>query len=169
MAVLMCAPLCTMQFDPDEWWQCTEVAHRLVYGYGELTWEWVYGLRSYVHVLPFAVLFQARHTTPTLGSRTLPQLGTPTELQAFPTQLLRLASCDSPTVLVHAPRVLQGVVAAAGDLCIGRFASVYFDDAAVGQDVLLLSVIEPLSRPYAWKFRISHGRPLAAPAGQQLV
>ena len=46
------------QFDPDEWWQAPEVAHRLVYGYGELTWEWEHGLRGYTHILPFAALFQ---------------------------------------------------------------------------------------------------------------
>jgi phosphatidylinositol glycan class B len=25
---------------PDEYWQGTEIAHRLYYGYGYLTWEW---------------------------------------------------------------------------------------------------------------------------------
>ena len=25
---------------PDEYWQGPEVAHQLVFGYGELTWEW---------------------------------------------------------------------------------------------------------------------------------
>jgi hypothetical protein len=32
-------------FNPDEYWQSLEVAHRLVFGYGHLTWEWAAGLR----------------------------------------------------------------------------------------------------------------------------
>lgn len=27
-------------FQPDEYFQSLEVAHRLVFGYGQLTWEW---------------------------------------------------------------------------------------------------------------------------------
>ena len=27
-------------FNPDEYWQSVEVAHRWVFGYGHLTWEW---------------------------------------------------------------------------------------------------------------------------------
>jgi phosphatidylinositol glycan class B len=30
-------------FVPDEYWQGPEVAHRLVFGYGHLTWEWRHG------------------------------------------------------------------------------------------------------------------------------
>ena len=57
-----------------------------------------------------------------------------------PAQLLRLTSCDTPEVLALAPRVLQALIAAGCDLCIARFAAVYFDDDAVGKDVLLLLV-----------------------------
>eukprot|EP00850_Spirogloea_muscicola_P025353 SM002824S10767 [mRNA] locus=s2824:12:1166:- [translate_table: standard] len=45
-------------FNPDEYWQCTEVAHRLAFGYGELTWEWRAGLRGYAHPLVFAALYR---------------------------------------------------------------------------------------------------------------
>eukprot|EP00850_Spirogloea_muscicola_P026165 SM005886S18617 [mRNA] locus=s5886:207:887:+ [translate_table: standard] len=45
-------------FNPDEYWQCTEVAHRLAFGYGALTWEWRAGLRGYAHPLVFAVLYR---------------------------------------------------------------------------------------------------------------
>ena len=37
---LLNAILVTTQLDPDEWWQAPEVAHRLVFGCGVLTWEW---------------------------------------------------------------------------------------------------------------------------------
>ncbi|ESN96015.1 hypothetical protein HELRODRAFT_189070 [Helobdella robusta] len=42
---------------PDEYWQCTEVAHKLVFGYGHMTWEWKNGLRSYSYPLIFAAYF----------------------------------------------------------------------------------------------------------------
>lgn len=45
-------------FDADEYWQTIEVAHRQVFGYGWLTWEWHVGLRSYLYVLPFIGYFQ---------------------------------------------------------------------------------------------------------------
>eukprot|EP00850_Spirogloea_muscicola_P022504 SM000298S10958 [mRNA] locus=s298:46730:52180:- [translate_table: standard] len=55
-------------FNPDEYWQCTEVAHRLAFGYGELTWEWRAGLRGYAHPLVFAALFVALVGTVALDS-----------------------------------------------------------------------------------------------------
>ncbi|CRK93399.1 CLUMA_CG006935, isoform A [Clunio marinus] len=36
-------------FSPDEYWQSLEVAHKIIYGYGHLTWEWSQGIRSYLH------------------------------------------------------------------------------------------------------------------------
>lgn len=45
-------------FAPDEQWQCTEIAHKLVFGYGYKTWEWSEGIRSYVHPLMFAWILQ---------------------------------------------------------------------------------------------------------------
>jgi phosphatidylinositol glycan class B len=45
-------------FNPDEHWQCLEVAHRIVFGYDHLTWEWKRGLRSYLHPLVFAALYK---------------------------------------------------------------------------------------------------------------
>lgn len=38
-------------FQADEYWQSLEPAHRAVFGYGYLTWEWQIGLRSYFHPL----------------------------------------------------------------------------------------------------------------------
>ena len=45
-------------FNPDEYWQSVEVAHNVVFGYGYLTWEWKERIRSIVHPLIFAGLFQ---------------------------------------------------------------------------------------------------------------
>ena len=35
-------------FQPDEIFQTLEPAHRLAYGYGVITWEWLDGIRSWV-------------------------------------------------------------------------------------------------------------------------
>lgn len=43
----------TSFFNPDEYFQSLEVAHKHVFGYGHLTWEWTAGLRSYLHPLLF--------------------------------------------------------------------------------------------------------------------
>lgn len=43
---------------PDEYWQSLEVAHRISYGYGYLTWEWVLGLRSYLYPSLIALLYK---------------------------------------------------------------------------------------------------------------
>ncbi|KAF3961618.1 hypothetical protein CMV_013780 [Castanea mollissima] len=45
-------------FNPDEHWQALEVAHRIAFGYGHLTWEWKKGIRSYLHPVLFAVLYK---------------------------------------------------------------------------------------------------------------
>jgi len=45
-------------FVPDEYWQSLEVAHRLSFGYGYLTWEWVEGIRSLIHPFFIAVIYK---------------------------------------------------------------------------------------------------------------
>ena len=44
-------------FNPDEYWQGPEVAHRWVFGYGHLTWEWqpCVALRSAMHPAIYAL------------------------------------------------------------------------------------------------------------------
>ena len=46
-------------FQPDEYFQSLEPAHKLVFGYGELTWEWiaVRPIRSIFHPALFAPLY----------------------------------------------------------------------------------------------------------------
>lgn len=43
---------------PDEYWQSLEVAHKLVFEYGHLTWEWIFGIRSYTYPLLIAILYK---------------------------------------------------------------------------------------------------------------
>lgn len=45
-------------FVPDEYWQSLEVAHKFAFGYGYLTWEWVLGIRNYIHPLIIAFIFK---------------------------------------------------------------------------------------------------------------
>ncbi|KAG5463949.1 hypothetical protein LSCM1_00123 [Leishmania martiniquensis] len=40
---------------PDEWWQSEEVAYKVVFGRGHLTWEWEDAIRSYVFPSIFAL------------------------------------------------------------------------------------------------------------------
>lgn len=42
-------------FQADEFWQSLEPAHYMAFGYGELTWEWKFGLRSYAFPLIFQI------------------------------------------------------------------------------------------------------------------
>ncbi len=46
-------------FVPDEFWQSLEVAHRLSFGYGYLTWEWSEGIRSLIYPLVFSIPYKA--------------------------------------------------------------------------------------------------------------
>ncbi|XP_062561074.1 GPI mannosyltransferase 3 [Armigeres subalbatus] len=72
---------------PDEYWQSLEVAHRLAFGYGHLTWEWTYGIRSYVYPSMIAGLYK----------------------------LLELVKFDCVELLVLLPRLLQALLSAYSD------------------------------------------------------
>ncbi|PPS10393.1 hypothetical protein GOBAR_AA10254 [Gossypium barbadense] len=71
-------------FNPDEHWQALEVAHRIAFGYGHLTWEWEEGIRSYLHPMMFALFYK----------------------------LLALLRLDIPCVMIKAPRLLQSIFSA---------------------------------------------------------
>lgn len=48
-------------FQPDEYWQSIEIAHRIVFGYGYQTWEWMTSkpIRSVVYPAMFVPLYKA--------------------------------------------------------------------------------------------------------------
>jgi len=77
-------------FVPDESWQSVEVAHKLVFDNGHLTWEWKHGLRSYLHPVLFAVIFK----------------------------ILKFANLDTPYLVIVGPKLLQAVLSAIGDVCM---------------------------------------------------
>ncbi|KAJ6759270.1 GLYCOSYLTRANSFERASE [Salix koriyanagi] len=87
--------------DRDEHWQALEVAHRIVFGYGHLTWEWRKGIRSYFHPLVFAVLYK----------------------------VLALFGLDTPWFMAHSPRLLQALFSAVGDLYFYKLSNAIFGNS----------------------------------------
>ncbi|XP_075216622.1 phosphatidylinositol glycan anchor biosynthesis class B [Lycorma delicatula] len=45
-------------FVPDEYWQSLEIAHKTVFGYGYVTWEWKEEIRSFFYPSCFTVLYK---------------------------------------------------------------------------------------------------------------
>ncbi|XP_024975535.1 GPI mannosyltransferase 3 isoform X1 [Cynara cardunculus var. scolymus] len=85
-------------FNPDEHWQALEVAHRITFGYGHLTWEWTKGIRSYLHPMIFAVLYK----------------------------VLSVLHLDTPLFMIKAPRLLQSIFSAFGDLYMFKLSHVLY-------------------------------------------
>uniref|UniRef100_A0A0N5AD87 Mannosyltransferase n=1 Tax=Syphacia muris TaxID=451379 RepID=A0A0N5AD87_9BILA len=69
-------------FVPDEIFQSVEVAHRIVFNSGHLSWEWRYGLRSVLH--PYFI--------------------------AFGYMILKLLSLDTVDTVIYLPRLMHAVV-----------------------------------------------------------
>ncbi|KAJ9189502.1 hypothetical protein P3X46_000787 [Hevea brasiliensis] len=86
-------------FNPDEHWQALEVAHCIVFGYGHLTWEWKKGIRGYLHPLVFALLFK----------------------------ILAALGLDTPWFMTKAPRMLQALFSAVGDLYLYKLSYALFN------------------------------------------
>ncbi|XP_002976970.2 GPI mannosyltransferase 3 [Selaginella moellendorffii] len=97
---LLNALLVRTYFNPDEHWQALEVAHRIVFGYGHLTWEWNKGLRSYLHPLMFAALYK----------------------------MLAVLKLDTPWFMARSPRLFQSLIAAAGDVYLWKLSRRAFGD-----------------------------------------
>lgn len=72
---------------PDEYWQSTEVAHKQVFGYGANTWEWKYGIRSYLYPSLISIIYFA----------------------------LKFTGLDYPEALIYLPRLFQSLLSAAAD------------------------------------------------------
>jgi len=79
---------------PDEHWQSLEVAHRAVFGYGYLTWEWEKRIRGFLHPLLFFL----------------------------PYSFLRYLRLDSRSAVIAGPKIVQACLAAIGDFFFFRFA-----------------------------------------------
>ncbi|KAG9008055.1 glycosylphosphatidylinositol anchor biosynthesis [Tulasnella sp. JGI-2019a] len=84
-------------FQPDEFYQALEPAHHVVFGYGHLTWEWMFDppIRSIIYPALWVPVYQA----------------------------LKITGLDSGCLLILAPKALAGVLAAVTDFYVWRFAS----------------------------------------------
>lgn len=71
-----------------------EVAHKMAFGYGYLTWEWKLGIRSALYPIVIGSLFK----------------------------FLQVFGMDSRTLVILAPRVLQAFISSIGDIFILKFA-----------------------------------------------
>jgi len=101
-------------FNPDEFWQALEVAHEIAFGCGsEPTWEWGQDvqLRGYTHPLLFAALYK----------------------------ILAVVGLDSRFIVIAVPRLFQGVLAAACDICISLLAERQLGKS-IGQWTLICSL-----------------------------
>eukprot|EP00741_Cyanophora_paradoxa_P015811 tig00020904_g15264.t1 len=96
------ATLLQTYFNPDEYWQGPEIAHRLVYGYGYETWEWRAAIRSYAHPTLLALAYRAAELVP----------GRPEWL------------------VIEAPRILHAALAAVADVHVSLLARRLFGPAA---------------------------------------
>ena len=114
---------------PDEWWQAPEVAHRLVFGIGQVTWEWwpPFEIRSSLHPMLVAA-----------GYRASALLG---------------GGVDS-WLVAYTPRLLHAVLAAATDIGTYAVALQLFKSRQVALSVLFAQSLSwiaafGLLRPFA--------------------
>ncbi|KPV73918.1 glycosyltransferase family 22 protein [Rhodotorula graminis WP1] len=105
-------------FQPDEYWQALEPAHRWMWGFGWATWEW----RVEPHGEQGAAGSGAWWDTVLQGGRG----GIRSPLAVLPTAaayaVLKAAGLDSPAMLALAPRLVQACIAASTDLAVARLA-----------------------------------------------
>ncbi|KAL5533101.1 GPI10 [Sanghuangporus sanghuang] len=92
-------------FQPDEFFQSLEVAHRTVFGYGYLTWEWT--------------------SSPPIRSVFFPSLYIPVYW------LLKVTRLDKGKLLIIAPKILQGVIASITDISTRELARQLLGDRYV--------------------------------------
>ncbi|VDD82677.1 unnamed protein product [Mesocestoides corti] len=86
----------TTTFVPDEVWQSVEVAHKWVYGYGALTWEWSpeVAIRSPLYPLLFAGMYK----------------------------LMAFFGIDSRQAIIQVPRLFHGFLAGVTDYTVYEMA-----------------------------------------------
>jgi len=86
------------QFNPDEFWQGPEIAHKMVFGYGYETWEWKERIRGYSHPSIYAAAYW----------------------------VLKWSCLDYPWIVIYAPKFIHAVLAAIGDRQLYVFSERHF-------------------------------------------
>lgn len=117
-------------FQADEFWQALEPAHFKAFGYGQLTWEWKVGLRSYAFPLIFEVVYRLVSLLSLfcsvvskivhagilwLGSHALGQIINSSDLDIL-VQVVQ----EAPSILeyygvLYAPKFAMAIIAAVGE------------------------------------------------------
>eukprot|EP01028_Stygiella_incarcerata_P011941 TRINITY_DN7112_c0_g1_i1.p1 TRINITY_DN7112_c0_g1~~TRINITY_DN7112_c0_g1_i1.p1 ORF type:complete len:621 (+),score=139.04 TRINITY_DN7112_c0_g1_i1:84-1946(+) len=96
-------------FSADEFYQSTEVAHFIVFGYGHLTWEWSRMIRGLLHPLVLAALF-------------------------YP---LKVLGIDYPWAIIWVPRIFQSLLLVLQDYAVYRLAKLWFSTRIANFSMLL--------------------------------
>lgn len=98
-------------FNPDEYWQSLEIASYHIFGMGHLTWEWVYGIRSFTFPAIFAIVFK----------------------------FLKVFGLENSSLFILAPKLIQSIFAATNDLFVYLIAVKLFN-SKVAKIALLFSL-----------------------------
>lgn len=99
-------------FVADEYWQATEIAHHMAFGYGYQTWEWQHGIRSAVYPAIFGFVYRVLH----------------------------FVKLDYPLLLIELPRVFHAVAFSIGDYHIWKLSKeLYSRDSASWTIICLIS------------------------------
>lgn len=99
-------------FQADEYWQALEPAHKLVYGYGFLTWEWRQGLRSFIHPLIYSMIYK-----------------TCEELSL------------SYSYILYLPKVVNALIASVGDFYLFKLSKKVTQNEAIARLTLVLGLL----------------------------
>ena len=104
-------------FDPDEYWQSMEVAHKITFGYGHLTWEWEQKIRSYLHPMIFALLYST----------------------------IKFLKIDSPWMIQWSPRLLQSIILVFQDIGVYLLALRIYSKHKSRKTIAILSLLFQIS------------------------
>lgn len=104
-------------FQPDEFYQALEPAHKLVYGYGYTTWEWTAGLRSLLHPLLYAAAYHVASTV-------------------FP---------QSDSAAINSPRIIGALISTCTDYYMYRVALRFTGSKAIAQISVILLLLSPFT------------------------
>ncbi len=140
-------------FQADEFWQSLEPAHYKAFGYGELTWEWKVGLRSYAFPMLFEIIYRLVKLLAIASKEALSiicSIGAGLMLLCFPQSklatevardLLTIPNEYSETVeyygVIYAPKLFMALLAATGEyFTIKLIQKVYLKTVSKNDDQL---------------------------------
>lgn len=125
-------------FQPDEFFQTTEPAHRRVFGYGYVTWEYTHALRLALPVLVYSAFYRV------------------------------LAVFHSRTAVLAAPRAAGAAMAYLGDVLVYQFAYSVSRSRRTARVALLLSLLSSWNWFFATRAFLNSLEALASTAAMAL-